>query len=651
MIKYLFCYIGFAKQADPMSQKGISFRLNSQITSIAILIIAAIVFINYNFSKKMLIGKIEEGAINQSNLVISQISRITIGTEEIARNVSHQVFYFRKNNDLDLLSKQITASNNILESIDIELFDYQKKHILEFTSDQQGKSYSDQDSIRINQYVRKLREENAGPDVGFWSDSTFSKLDKTHMHASYIMPFYNPETKEIAGIIDCQISVNQLNKLLSEIKIGEQGYAFIIDKSGNFLTHPRNDWILSKNLFDKPSVYFSGNIDAIESKIKSGGRGVGYGISQYLNNQNAWFYYAPLSNSNWTVIIVFPEKELFKEIDDGFQKIILVSGIGLLLLFLLNIFIFKKVLDPLIRITHAIQRFSSIPGKERKSKNEINMLADSLEDWQAKYGILIKDQRKTASDKLKFEKELKSAQEIQLNIVPSGKPAFQDHPEIDLYAILKPAEIIGGDLYDYFFIDETHLLIAIGDVSGKGIPASLFMAIASTLIKTNAKILSAKDIVSMVNNELSERNSNQYFVTLFLGILDIRSGLMDYCNAAHNYPYILRADGSLQTLSKSHGLPLGIYKNKIYKSTTIELQSDDTMILYTDGVINSSDVNNKHYGIEKLEKNVQNLTGISSEEVVSRLLKSIVIYEGENRQADDISIMAIKYLHKTENQA
>ena len=634
-----------------MSQKGISFRLNSQITSIAILIIAAIVYFNYNFSKRMLIGKIEEGAINQSNLVISQISRITIGTEEIAKNVSHQVFYFRKNNDLDLLLKQVTASNNIIEGIDIELFDSQKTHILKFTSNKQGSSICDQDSIKINQYTRKLRKENAGPDVGFWTDPSFNKLDKPHMVASYIMPVYNPETKDIAGIVACHISVNQLNKLLSEIKIGEKGYAFIIDKEGNYLTHPRNDWILSKNLFDKSSVNFQENIEVIESRIKSGGRGAGYGLSEYSNNQKAWFYYAPLSNSNWTVIIVFPEKELFREIYLGFQKIILVSGIGILILFLLNIFIFKKVLSPLIRITHAIQRFSSIPGTESKSKNEIKMLADSLEDWQMKYGLLIKDQTKTASDKLKFEKELMSAQEIQLNIVPSRKPAFQDHPEIDLFAILKPAEIIGGDLYDYFFIDETHLLIAIGDVSGKGIPASLFMAIASTLIKTNAKILSAKGIVSSVNKELSERNSNQYFVTLFLGILDISTGIMDYCNAAHNYPYILHADGSLHTLSKSHGLPLGIYKDKIYKSNTVELQSGDLIILYTDGVINSSDGNNKHYGTEKLEKNIQNLTDLSAEEVVSRLLESIVIYEGENHQADDISIMAIKYLHKTENQA
>jgi sigma-B regulation protein RsbU (phosphoserine phosphatase) len=309
------------------------------------------------------------------------------------------------------------------------------------------------------------------------------------------------------------------------------------------------------------------------------------------------------------------------------------------------------MLDPLVRITHAIQRFSSSPGKEQKSKNEIKMLAESLEEWQAKYGLLIKDQSKTASDKIKFDKDLKSAQEIQLNIVPSGKPTFLEYPEIDLYAMLKPAETIGGDLYDYFFIDKNHLLVAIGDVSGKGIPASLFMAITSTLIKTHAKILSSKDIVRRVNKELSDRNSNQYFVTLFLGIFDIRTGVLDYCNAAHNFPYILHADGTLQTLSKSHGLPLGIYKDKTYKSSTVELQLNDMIILYTDGVINSRDTGKHHYGTERLEKNIQNLNDLTAEEVVKKLVKSIMIFEGQGHQADDISILALKYLNKTENQA
>jgi sigma-B regulation protein RsbU (phosphoserine phosphatase) len=177
------------------------------------------------------------------------------------------------------------------------------------------------------------------------------------------------------------------------------------------------------------------------------------------------------------------------------------------------------------------------------------------------------------------------------------------------------------------------------------------MAITSTLIKTHAKILSSKDIVRRVNKELSDRNSNQYFVTLFLGIFDIRTGVLDYCNAAHNFPYILHADGTLQTLSKSHGLPLGIYKDKTYKSSSVELQLNDMMILYTDGVINSRDAGKHHYGTDRLEKNIQNLNDLTAEEVVKKLVKSIMIFEGQSHQADDISILALKYLNKTENQA
>jgi sigma-B regulation protein RsbU (phosphoserine phosphatase) len=278
------------------------------------------------------------------------------------------------------------------------------------------------------------------------------------------------------------------------------------------------------------------------------------------------------------------------------------------------------------------------------------MLTDSLENWQAKYGSLIKERNQTETAKLKYEKELKSAREIQQNIIPVGKAVFTEHPEIDLFAILKPAEKVGGDLYDYFFIDKNHLLVAIGDVSGKGIPASLFMAVASTLIKTNAKILSSKDIVAKVNRELSTRNADQYFLTLFIGILDIRSGIMDYCNAAHNYPYILSADGTLHTLSRSHGLPLGIYKDKTYKSSKVELKVNDTIILYTDGVINAIDSKNQLYGTDRLEHNILNLNDLTSEEVINRLLKSIMIYEGESHQSDDISLLALRYMKKTESQ-
>lgn len=628
-----------------MSKRGISFRLNSHITTIAILIIATIVFLNYHLSNKILVQKIEEGAVNQSNLVISSIARITVGTEEIARNVSYQTLYYYKNNDLDFFLQQVLQSNTMIESIHVFLFDGQNSTPLMFSSGKCDETNCSPDSSKVEDYALELFLSEPKFVHGIWSKPYYCKADTTDLIVSYQMPVYSPDRNELAGVASFEISLQKIGKMLSEIAIGKNGYAFIVDKDGNYITHPQSEWILKRNLFSGSFTIFTEEGVDIQSDLKKGRRGAALGLSP-LNDEKSWYYYAPLPNSEWAVIIVIPENELFSDIHLIFRSIVLISVLGILLLFLLNMFVFRKMLDPLVRITHAIQRFTSNSGKVKKSGNEIKMLAESLEDWQVKYGVLIKNQSKTASEKLKIEKDLKTAQEIQLNIVPSGNPDFADYPEIDLYAVLKPAEIIGGDLYDYFFIGKNHLLVAIGDVSGKGIPASLFMAIASTLIKTNAKILSSKDIVTRVNKELCERNSNQYFVTLFLGILDVRHGVLDYCNAAHNYPYILHADGTLKTLSKSHGLPLGIYNDKSYSSSTVELHAGDTLILYTDGVINSKDIHNHHYGTEKLEANIQNLNDLSAEEVVNRLWKSINIYEGENHQADDISLMALKYLRK-----
>ncbi len=633
-----------------MNQQGLSFRLNSTITTVAIIIIASVVYFNYHFSNKILIGKIEEGAVNQSNLVISKISRITIGTEEIARNVSHEAPYFQKNAILEPFLRQALQNNPILENIHVELFDSQQKSKIVYAANPLGAQDFFHNKLISEDFFRNMNVFADSQNPGFWTDPYFDKIDSAHLLVSYVMPLYSPPSKKLEGIVSCEISLRKMRQMLSDIRIGEKGYAFIINKSGKYLTHPDMKWVLRKNLFEKPSVIFHKNINLVESEIKKGLKGSGFGVSQYLNNQKAWFYYAPLSNSNWMVIIVYPEKELFKEIGVIFWKISWISALGILILFLVNMFIFKQMLEPLVRVTYAIQRFTSPHGKEDQTKNEIKMLAESLEDWQSKYGILMTEQTRTASEKLKFEKDLKTAREIQFNIIPSGKPNFAEDQEIDLFAIINPAETVGGDLYDYFFIDKTNLLIAMGDVSGKGIPASLFMAIASTLIKTNAKILSAKEIVSQVNSELSSRNSNQYFVTLFLGVLNIQTGILDYCNAAHNFPYILCEDGSFMALSESHGLPLGIYKDKPYKSSTVELKYADSLIMYTDGVINSRDLKDQHYGTERLEENLKNLNNLTSEETVSRLLQSIKLFEGGSRQSDDITIMALKYLKQLKSQ-
>lgn len=618
-----------------MSQKGISFRLNSHVTAFAVLIIAIVVYINFHFSKKTLTGKIEEGAINQSNLVVSGISRITVGTEEIAKNASFQAIYYHQHNDIDLFLKGVTTANPILESIHIEFIGEKDQN---FTC-------CNNEAHCIHRCSKLEEIYPAGSDTirrGIWSKPFYCANDSTHLLVTYRYPIVAAESKKIIGFVYCEISLRKMNQMLSKMKINHGGYAFIIDKSGNYITHPRDNWVLKKNVFSNPA-FIPENKTKFEENIKNGKNSVHYGISEFFNNKPVWFYVAHLASTNWMAVIVMPEAELFKEIHVIFEKILWVCGIGIIVLFILNMLIFRRILTPLASIAEAIHEFTSLPGKGYDTKDEIKILKDSLESWQEKYGSLMKEKTQNDFERSKFERALKSAREIQQNIVPEGKASFAEHPEIDLYATLMPADKVGGDLYDYFFIDKTHLLIAIGDVSGKGIPASLFMAVASTLIKANARILSSKEIVAEVNRELSNRNSDQYFLTLFVGVLDVETGVLDFCNAAHNYPYILRANGTIHALSKSHGLPLGIYRDKTYKSSTAELEFNDTMVLYTDGVINATDEKNQYYGTDRLEKNLLNMSDLSSEELVVKLLQSLTIFRGNNTQADDISILSLKY--------
>lgn len=324
-------------------------------------------------------------------------------------------------------------------------------------------------------------------------------------------------------------------------------------------------------------------------------------------------------------------------------KMISVSAIGLIVILLLFIPIFRRTLIPLSNIVESFRKFTFGERSKKKPKNEIELLTDSLTVLQQKYSDYLAEQNQSRRDRRKYEKDLKSAREIQSVIVPSQLSLVPEHPSVDLYASLHPAESIGGDLYNYFFIDQNHLLFSMGDVSGKGIPAALFMAVAHTMIKSKATILSAKQIVIEVNKELSRHNSNQHFLTLFLGVLDTQYGILNYCNAAHNYPFLITSDRQVRVLDQAHGLPIGIYSNKSYAGDSIVLREGDMLILYTDGVTDCKDANDHSYGIERLTGNISNMMELSSKELVSRLLTSLEVFRGETPQVDDISLMAIRY--------
>ena len=256
---------------------------------------------------------------------------------------------------------------------------------------------------------------------------------------------------------------------------------------------------------------------------------------------------------------------------------------------------------------------------------------------------LIKE-RNTEAVKELIESELKVAREIQMSIVPKIFPAFPDRPEFDVYGILEPAKEVGGDLYDFFLLDDDHLCFTIGDVSGKGVPASLFMAVTKTLIKATANIAMTPDeILVKVNNNLCQDNDSGMFVTEFLGILHISSGEVVFSNGGHNLPYIIHPDGSYTPLKKTPGMALGVMEGLPYGCNSIKMNLGDSLLLYTDGVTEAMNSRGELMGEERLESVLKTLGHSSSREQTQKILEAIKDYASGFQQSDDITILALKY--------
>ncbi len=270
-----------------------------------------------------------------------------------------------------------------------------------------------------------------------------------------------------------------------------------------------------------------------------------------------------------------------------------------------------------------------------------------MQDVQAKNEELeesLEYLRRTRSAKDRMESELNIGRDIQMSMLPLSFPAFPERHDFDIYAALYPAQEVGGDFYDLFLIDENHLCFCVGDVSGKGVPAALFMAVTKTLIKSRADTdMSPAKIVSHVNCEQSKGNDSCMFVTLFLAILDLPSGNMVYCNAGHNPPYLQRSSGELERLDARHGPVIGAVEDMGYDESSLQLQPGDLVYLYTDGITEAMNSNRDLYGEQRMVGQLEGREFDSAAAAVTASVDDVWAFQGDAPQADDITVLATRY--------
>ena len=241
------------------------------------------------------------------------------------------------------------------------------------------------------------------------------------------------------------------------------------------------------------------------------------------------------------------------------------------------------------------------------------------------------------------KQELDMARDVQMSFQPEALPTNEHH---DVKAVIIPAREVGGDLYDFFFIDESRLALVIADVSGKGVPAALFTTVTRALLRAAASknYTTPSDCLTMVNDLLCESNPSCIFITLFFGVLDLRTGELRYSNAGHNLPRMLRTDSRVEVVPKTGNLVLGIQPAHVYHNHQIQLMPGDTLFLYTDGITEAEDSKSEEFMESRLDERLAELAGANSERVITDVVDAVQEFVGDALQSDDITCVAARFL-------
>lgn len=439
--------------------------------------------------------------------------------------------------------------------------------------------------------------------------------------------------------IDLDINQNILHENVNEKDDKDiWAYCVVIDSVGTYLYHPDRPRIGKGNLFDDIGQPDRKTAETDLASIQTGEDFITIdGVSSYI-------YYLRRDSANWGNAIIVPGKALLMSTNIPSLILLAIIALGLLLTYWISrhtIRCFIKPLQLLAKSADEVARGNfetQLP--ELEHHDEISQLRDSFSNMQQSLVTYI-DQLKTATaEKAAIKKELNIARDIQMSMVPK---VFPQHDNIDIYGSMTPAKAVGGDLFD-FFIRDNLLFFCIGDVSGKGVPAALFMSETRSLFHAFTTSDSMPDhIVSQMNQVLNQNNDACMFVTLFVGILDLTSGQLRYCNGGHEAPILIGEEP--QELSMIPSFPVGVIADSKYETQTVMIAPQTTILLYTDGLNEAMDADDHEFGIERINNEIKRTiqTGqLSPKALIEGMTQAVSNFVGDAEQSDDLTLMAIR---------
>lgn len=477
----------------------------------------------------------------------------------------------------------------------------------------------------------------------YWSEPYYDEGGGEMMMSTYSKPLYDSDG-HIYAIITADISLEWLTDLVGKIQAFDKSYNLMVSRNASYIVHPDHNLILNETIFS--STY--GNEDESLMTMQDDIVNCRAGEALLDKDGKRYFaFYSPEERTQWVVAIVCPISELYQGVRNMRDVLIVFGILSLLLLIVLSYKGIRRVAAP-------VEIFSDVAKKIAKgnfnvelpqihSKDELKQLHDSFEYLQHSLVQYIDKLKLTTAHEERIESELRIAHSIQMGMIPKFFPPFPERDDLALDARLIPAKEVGGDLYDFFIKDEK-LYFIIGDVSGKGIPASLVMAVTCRLFRSVASHLDKpEDIITSLNDSLADGNDSNMFCTAFLGVLDLKSGELEYCNAGHNAPLIIGTDGSVAPIDVVPNLPLGLFGGFKYKGQASQIDKGMKLYLFTDGVNEAENKELVQYGNERLVALLESNSCKQPDEIIEATFADIKKHTDGAEQSDDITVVCIKY--------
>ena len=484
------------------------------------------------------------------------------------------------------------------------------------------------------------------------------------------MPVYGPDGK-LAAVVGSDLFLHAMEETVRGF-VSDGGYVWIVNQSGHVIYSPNQDLLRLNESRNAPDLRESENTE-LASLVREAMEGKSDVSVLDVNGNEYYMLGVPIDTVGWTLFSAFPKEtvdqvestlittydQITEDARSSYRRRNRESMISSVILMLLltaaaaavAIFLGKRITKPLNTIT---ERIAELKGEDLEFKmedtyrtgDEIEVLAESFADLSHRALDYVEQVKTATAEKERISTELHMAKRIQESMLPHLFPPFPDRKEFDLYATMNPARDVGGDFYDFFLVDPDHLCLVMADVSGKGIPAALFMMISKTILQNCAMLgKSAGTVLEKTNEALCSNNQTEMFVTVWIGILEISTGRLTCSNAGHEYPVMYTKDGGgeFALVKDRHGFVVGGMECTKYKEYELQMKPGDKLFVYTDGVPEATDCRGKMFTTEQMVETLNTVKNGSPEEVLETVQGAVSKFVGEAEQFDDLTMLCLEY--------